>query len=113
MTMFWNKQTESGRVVYTRTKKQKRVGYTLIILGFVLFIGIPTLIKNISALAAISQSKAWSIILLVLIGLGPALIIFTAIAISSVNFKLASAKRRNKKYQISSNNEGDTVIIEN
>jgi uncharacterized protein YpmS len=73
-------------------------------------IGLPTLIKNSVFFAELSQR--WPILFLFFIFLGAALIVFVAIFISTVNFKLANAKRKNKKFQIVSTNEGDTVEIE-
>ena len=110
MSIFWNKKIESNKVIYTRTNGQKRLGYLLILISFLLMIGLPTLIKNSNYFQEISRQ--WPTFFLFLIFLGFALIIFVAIFISTVNFKLANAKRNNKKFQIISTNEGDTVEIE-
>jgi len=110
MSIFWNKQKEPNRVIYTRTKAQKKRAYILIIVGFLLIIGLPTLIKNISGLSALS-SKIPSIFIF-LVGLGFVMIIYTAIGVSRANFALFAAKSKNRKFEILSNTDGDTVIIE-
>lgn len=108
MTLFWSKRTEPGKLIYARSKKQKRTAYLLMALGWLLFIGVPTLARNVS----LPDSEFLSVILLLLIASGCFLIIFTAIAASMVNWKLAAAKRKGKKCEIISTREGDVVTIE-
>lgn len=111
MSLFWNKKIESSKVIYTRSKSQKRIGYLLLLIGLLLVFGVPTLIKI--SIFFTGLSNRWPILFLFLIFIGVAVIAFVAISISTVNFKLAAAKRKNKKFQITSTDEGDTVIIEN
>ncbi|GEM_PF-3970801 len=111
MSIFWNKKIEFDSIIYTRTKKQKSVGISLILIGFILFIGVLTLIKNSFYFSNLSQQYPIPFIILIVFGI--ILILFTIIVGSEVNFKLVNAKMKNKKVEIKSTNEGDSVIIEN
>ncbi|OGI65275.1 hypothetical protein A3A95_03495 [Candidatus Nomurabacteria bacterium RIFCSPLOWO2_01_FULL_39_18] len=110
MSLFWNKKVESDKIIYTRTKSQKRFAYLLISIGFLLVIGLPTLIKNSVYFQELSQQ--FPTLFLSLIFLGFLLLFFVIISVFIVNFKFMSAKMKNKKFQITSTNEGDVVEIE-
>jgi hypothetical protein len=110
MSLFWNKREEPGKVIYTRTKSQKRSIYLFMSVGFLLMIGLPTLITNSVYFQELSQQ--WSYLFLFFIFLGFLILIFVIISVSIVNFKSIGAKMKNRKIQITSTNEGDTVEIE-
>jgi hypothetical protein len=110
MSLFWNKRIESDKIIHTRTNGQKRLAYLLILIGSFLTLGLPILIANNTFFQKLSQQ--FPTLFLALIFLGPTIIVFVAIFISSVNFKLASAKRKNKNFKIVSTEEGDIVEIE-
>lgn len=115
MSLFWNKRVESDKVIYTRTKGQKRLFYLLMSIGLLMMIGLPIFGFLLMTGLPITQRLPALFLSLIFLGgplLGAALIVFVAIFISTVNFKLANAKRKNKKFQIISTNEGDTVEIE-
>ena len=89
------------------------MGYFLIILGFILFIGLPTLLRNSpSLLSSVSGTSILSMVFIILIAIGVFVIIITAVGASRTNFALAKAKARGKKFEISSNQDGDRVTIE-
>jgi hypothetical protein len=112
MSLFWNKNIEPGRVIYTRTKGQRRTAYLLMLLGFLLMFGVPTLIINITF--STELLKQWAILVAASIAfLGLILIAFLVIFFNIMYFRITFAKRKNKKVQITSTNEGDTIVIEN
>ncbi len=112
MSLFWNKNIEPGRVIYTRTKGQRRTAYLLILLGFLLMFGVPTLIINISFFRELL--KEWAILFAAFIAfLGLILIAFLVIFFNIMYFRITFAKIKKKKVQATFTNEGDTIIIEN
>lgn len=113
MSFFWNKLEYPDKTVYKRSKSQKRNFYILMVTGWLLFVGVPTLILNIPFFRELARSNLWAAFFLVVIGLGVILIIFSALGAATVNFKLAAAKRKNRQYQIASNGDGDTITIHN
>ena len=114
MGVFWNKTSEKNKIIYTRSKRQKRLAYIIMFVGFFLIIG-PPLLAKFQFFAQLFNSITilggkWPLYVFVSGGL---IVIVDALFVSYINFILAFAKLRNKKFEITTNSSsGDKVIIE-
>lgn len=112
MSLFWSKKVEPDKIIYTRTKSQKRTALLLMIVGLLLLFGAPTLMVNSSFFTELFYQFPWSILFLFSVFFGLVLIFFVAISFLIFYFKFMLAKRGNKKFQITATNEGETIVIE-
>jgi hypothetical protein len=95
--------------VYTRSKQQKRTFYLLILAGFLLLVGVPTLARSSSIVLSWAQQAP--VVFLSLPLLGALVIILVAIGASNVNFQLARAKRKGQRFLVESTAWGDSVTV--
>jgi hypothetical protein len=111
MSLFWDKKIEQDKIIYTRTKRQKRIFIFLMLGGFLLSIGTATLIRNSAYFGELSQK--WPIPFLFIIVLGFLIIILSIILGGYLGFRLTLASLQHKKFQTMSNSDNlDTIIIE-
>jgi hypothetical protein len=109
--ILWNKKVEPDKVVYTRSKEQRKSGFIIMVIGLLLFFGTEPLLGVI--VPNIFNSKLLLVLSFIPVAVGLVLIIFTLVVVSLVNFKLLGAKLRHKQYQIVSSKDQDSVTILN
>jgi len=113
MGLFWDKKIESDRTIYTRSKKQKRIFFTLATLGFVVFLGLPGLMLWVHFLGELFVSSlAWAVFFIALRWTG--VVLWLAVLIfGGMHAILMSAQSKKKRTHITYSSEGDTIVIYN
>jgi hypothetical protein len=109
MALFWSKQVEPTRVTYTRSRRQKRLFYWLLLSGFILMFALPPLL---AAQAFARLTRVWPALYKASFFPGPLLVIFVAFTVSKVNFKLFVARLRRRLFTITTTPDGDVVTID-
>jgi len=109
VSIFWNKQEESNRVIYTSTRAMTRRLLVIFFTGLLLAVGLPFFSNYIPSLS--NPASGVIPILLILSGLGAVMMFFVWMGISIPGFFTLLAKLKRRKVESSHTSDGDTVII--